>query len=171
MEHPDIPVVIMPPVYELPIGIWRWCKMNEVCEVVHGVARLGGNDFTLTSEELVRNFAALAKTINASPEKKFFRYSVDGKSLRATEIPMDQHHPAFPPYRPFVLDIGFPYPEEMFVPEGWVLDTFKAIRRGAKAAADFGDMKLGFKPSGEPFCLERRAVVPALVKIPEVCSQ
>jgi len=81
MERPNFPIVIMPRVYELPLSMWRWCKLVEVCSVVPGVALLAGNQFTLTPEDLVRNFAGLARPNRPPSKEKKFRYSVGGKSI------------------------------------------------------------------------------------------
>jgi len=149
MERPNFPIVIMPRVYELPLSMWRWCKLVEVCSVVPGVALLAGNQFTLTPEDLVRNFAGLARPNRPPSKEKKFRYSVGGKSIMVTDVPTKQTDPGFPPHNPFTLGIGAPYPRELFVPEGWVIDVLKAIRKGAKAAADYGDTQIGYLPDNK----------------------
>jgi hypothetical protein len=159
------PVAVTPPVYEIPINMWRWCKLEEVCAIVPGVAKLGENDFAPSPEELVSKFAALIR-LNRLPDhmtseakerlkKKIFRYATpDGKGLGGTEVPLiaDGRDPNLaPPYAKFELDIGVPYPTGLFVPEGWVLDTLKLIRRGAVYAADYGkDGIAGFYPKNRP---------------------
>ena len=154
MNIKKTPTVIMPPVYELSLGVWRWCKLREVCDVVPDVAELARIYFRPTQEELVSQFAALVRP-NRLPwpagfesvavlQKKLFRYSLCGNGVASREVPTQEGKS--PPYVPFNLELGTPYPEEMFVPEGWVIDTLKAVRRGAAAAADFGDFKVGFPP-------------------------
>jgi hypothetical protein len=149
------PVVVVPPVYELPMNYWRWCKLKEVCEVVPQVANLSDIEFAPTPEQLVSNFAALVRPNHSpvyppqdfpnSPKKKIFRYSLCGNGMCGKEVPTCE---GTPPYHHFNFNFGTAYPEEMFVPEGWVMDTLKAIRKGAAAAADFGDFKVGFCPKG-----------------------
>ncbi len=161
-------IAVMPPVYEIQLGMWRWCKLGEVCEIVWGLREITGTDFAPTPTDLVSRFAALAKRNRPPNEKsekekwlkKIFRYSHDGIGFWGTEVPTER---PYPPYVPFTLDIGTPYPADLFVPEGWVIDTLKAVRLGAVAAADFGDHKIGFCPmkdhqplrcitlEGEPF--------------------
>ncbi|HUC31515.1 MAG TPA: hypothetical protein VMR99_02385 [Candidatus Paceibacterota bacterium] len=146
----------MPPVYELMLGFWRWCKLSEICAVVPGVARIAGNDFAPSPEVLVQRFAALVRPNIIPPHiegagkeskaKKIFRYSLTGGELYGPEVPLSEHGQSLPPYRPFALGVGTPYPNGLFVPEGWAIDTLKAIRLGAIAAADFGDVKIGFSP-------------------------
>lgn len=139
-------VRVMPPVYEIEFGQWRWCKLGEVCEVVWALREVTELNFTPTATELVSRFAALVRP-NRLPKdvdgekKKIFRYSRDGISFWGTEVP--QTHPA-PPYIPFKLDIEAPYPPDLFVPEGWAIDTLNAVRRGCVAAADFGKQRVGF---------------------------
>jgi len=165
MNTRKTPVVIMPPVYELSLGIWRWCRLREICDAVPDIASLARIDFRPTREELVSRFAALVRP-NRLPwpaavetaevlKKKLFRYSLCGSGISAREVPTRDG--CAPPYVPFSLELGTPYPDEMFVPEGWAIDTLKAVRRGAVAAADFGDFKIGFPPrdsAREPFPLE-----------------
>jgi hypothetical protein len=160
----DNPTIVMPPVYELPINMWRWCILTDVCAVVSNAARMVSNDFSPTPEELVHRFASLAR-LNKIPEHlqgteqepapiKFFRFSLDGRGLRATEVPLfikGVREVEPPPFGPFELEIGTPYPDPLFVPEGWVIDTLKAIRCGAIAAAEFHEhqMKVGYAPKGK----------------------
>ena len=158
-------LMVMPPVYEIEFGQWRWCKLHEVCSVVAGLRKITETDFDPTPEELVSRFAALAKRNGGlkgpgvSEEdgarwmKKIFRYSRDGVNFWGTEVPTT--YPVAPPYVFFQLDLATPYPQELFVPEGWVIDTLKAVRLGAVAAADFDGRKIGFAPekSYEPFRL------------------
>ena len=139
--HLDKPIIVMPAVYEIPLGLWRWCRLVEVCAVVPGVAALAGSEFEPSAEQLVTFFSALArrnsrqqtpaekKTNQLTP--KYFRYSQDGSDLRADLVP-DNHHPFN--QDAFRLDIPQPYPETLLVPEGWAIDTLKAIRQGAGAA-------------------------------------
>jgi hypothetical protein len=175
------PVIVMPPVYELSLGIWQWCNLIEVCAVVPDLALLAriGIEFKPTPEELVSRFAALVRPNRlpwpASAEtedvlkKKLFRYSLAGNGISGREVPMEGSGKA-PPYVPFNLNLGTPYPDDMFVPEGWVIDTLKAIRRGAIAAADFGDIRIGFPPRDSKktlFIIEGKPGT-MLVKMPEL---
>ena len=92
------PVMIMPPVYELSLGVWRWCKLREVLDVVPGVASLARIDFKpLTMEILVSRFVALVRP-NRLPwpagaetsdvlKKKLFRYSLCGNGISSREVP------------------------------------------------------------------------------------
>lgn len=173
--------MIMPPVYELSLGVWRWCKLREVLDVVPGVASLARIDFKpLTMEILVSRFVALVRP-NRLPwpagaetsdvlKKKLFRYSLCGNGISSREVPTADGKA--PPYVPFDLRLGTPYPDGMFVPEGWVIDILKAIRRGAIAAADLGDFTVGFPPPGtnrEPVLLEgKMKTATILVRLPEL---
>ena len=155
--------VIMPPVYELYYGgfghFWRWCKMKEICAAVPGIAKRAGNEFTPTPEELVDRFAALTRR-NRLPERlrkdgvefsntKIFRYSIDGISFSGTKVPCPEKGTDYPPYSHFELEAGMPYPENLFVTEEWALATLNAIRMGAIAAVDFGEIQLGFPPANK----------------------
>ncbi len=174
------PVIVQPPVYELPINFWRWCKLNEVCAIIPDLARLNEIEFAPTPEDLVSRFASLVR-FNRIPDhipvekkeefkKKMFRYSQDGNSFWGTEVPISG---PMPPYVDFRLGIEYPYPKELFVPEGWVIDTLKAIRMGAVAAVDFDGIKIGFPPANS----DRELVYlegergPALVRLPECVRQ
>lgn len=167
---------VMPPVYEIELGMWRWCKLDEVCEVVRGLREVTDTDFKPTPEDLVSRFASLVRP-NRLPEgsketekKKIFRYSKDGVRFWGTEV--STAHPA-PPYVPFQLDIGTPYPSGLFVPEGWALDTLKAVRQGAVAAADFGKFKLGFRAmkNGQRLtCITLEGNFEGLIRFPD-CVQ
>ena len=149
-----VPLVIKPPVYELSINFWNWCKLTEVCALVPELARVAEIDFNPTPEELVSRFAALVRP-NRIPDhiseeakerrkKKIFRYSEAGNGFSGTEVPMSG--PDAPPYVPFQLSIETPYPETLFVPEGWAIDVLYAIRRGAVCAAWWDDIQVGFPP-------------------------
>jgi len=149
------PVVVMPPVYELSLGAFgpcRWCKLKEVCAVVPGLALLSRMDFSPTPEQLINRFVALVRPVF---RKKMFRYSLSGNEVFEQEVPIRNE---VPPYFPFNLGLGITHLNEMFVPEDWVVDTLRAIRRGAVAAVDFGDVgKIGFPPANTrriPFLLE-----------------
>jgi len=138
------PLIVMPPVYEIPLGVWRWCRIEEVCWVASGVASLAGISFRPTAEDLVSNFAALIRP-NVLPDdegKKLFRFSPDGFSLGGTEVPTKE----LLPHVPFRLNIVGPYPNNMYVKEDWVADVLEAIRKGATSAVDYGDRILGFPP-------------------------
>ena len=168
---------MQPPVYELPIHFWRWCKLNEICAIIPDLARLNGIEFAPTPEDLVSRFAGLVR-LNRIPDhipvekkeefkKKIFRYSRDGNGFWGTEVPITNRKA--PPYIDFRLDIEIPYPKELFVPEGWVIDTLKAIRLGAIAAVDFDGTKIGFPPANsdrELIHLEGKRML-ALIRVPE----
>ncbi len=152
------PLVILPPVYELPSGFFRrWCKLTEVCMVAHQLATATGTGFMPTPAELVSRFAALVRP-NRLPKgvpeekregmerKKIFRFSQDGTTFSGTEVPTT--HPEQPPYTHFALTIDVPYPATLFVTERWADETLSAIRSGAVAAADLGTVKFGFRPRG-----------------------
>lgn len=150
------PVQVMPPVYEIPLNMWRWCKLGEVCKLVPKIAWMAGNEFQPTCEELVWRFAPLVRPVRAVgrefPRRRLFRYSLDGKDLRATPVLVegDDEHLTCCPSPEFVLDIGTPYPKDLFVPEGWVIDTLKAIRSGAESAGVWGELKVGLPAENEP---------------------
>lgn len=155
---------VMPPVYEVAIGFWRWCKLDEVCELVPYIARLGKSEYSPTPEKLVRDFAGVVR-LNRIPEnitpearekrkKKIFRYVLPGgTNLGGTEVPLcERGHNwrAAPPYSDFKLDLSIPYPKGLFVPEGWVLDTMSIIRRGAVYAIDHGNHLTCAYPENRP---------------------
>jgi hypothetical protein len=150
MELKDGHIVVMPPVYEISLNKWRWCKIGEVCAVASGLGKITGSTRTFTPEQLIQNFAILARPnkfqIHERAPKKIFRFSLDGKGLRGVELPTQEPRP---PYVELDLGIDTPYPPELFVPEGWALDTLKAIRRGAHAAAQWGEVYVGFTDKEE----------------------
>lgn len=154
MLHPTAPLVVLPPVYELTFGFWRWCKLTEVCAVIPELSRIAETHFSPTPEELVSKFAALVR-LNKIPDhikeenrekhkKKLFRFSENGTGFLATPVPLSGFEA--PPYAPFELSIGTPYPPELFVPEEWAADTLMAIRKGAVSAVDFDGLLIGFPP-------------------------
>ena len=66
---------------------------------------------------------------------KFFRYSTDGMSLSAIQLPISRRGL---PVRlsNFRLNVAEPYPEDLFVTEEWTRDVLEAILRGAHNAID-----------------------------------
>ena len=56
-----VPLIIKPPVYELTLNFWNWCKLTEICALVPGLARVAEVDFNPTPEELVSRFVALVR--------------------------------------------------------------------------------------------------------------
>ncbi|MDE2001848.1 MAG: hypothetical protein KGI60_04780 [Patescibacteria group bacterium] len=164
MNPPKTPLIVLPPVYELPFRMWRWCRLSEVCAAVPANARLAGMRFKPTPEELVSNFAELVrlnlvpdgiKDTKHEPEPvKVFRYSVDGEGMSGTYVPLDilknsrivHTHPR---PSPFQLDIPTPYPRRLFVRSDWALDTLAAIRRGATQIRHVSSLGLWGKPKGK----------------------
>jgi hypothetical protein len=151
------PLIVMPPVYEMPMQFWRWCRLTEVCEIAVNVSGIMGPVYRPTPEELVRNFAVLTRrnkgfkndplrpdqnTQGANkPSIKLFRYTVDGRQLMAKEVVNKNSTYTDPPYVDFQLDnVPFPYPDPLYVPEGWALDTLRAIRQGAIRAMQWGSL-------------------------------
>ena|SRR3989338_2390681 len=133
--------------------------MKEICTAVPGIAKLAGNEFAPTPEELVDRFAALTRR-NRLPKHlhkdgaefskiKIFRYSIDGISFSGTKVPYPEKGTNYPPYSHFELEVGTPYPENLFVTEEWALATLNAIRKGAIAAVDSEEMQLGFPPANK----------------------
>lgn len=129
------PLQIMPAVYQLLF--WRWCKLNEVCDIIPNIAANAGNDFRPSPDELVRLFAAMVRPnrlpkedVNA-PRKKIFRYSRDGQGFGGTEVPINF---GFREMATFHLDVERPYPTGLFVPVGWVHDVVNAVALGAMGA-------------------------------------
>lgn len=143
--NPSVNTVVMPQVYDLSFHLWRWCRLTDVCAIVPDLAARVGVEFTPTPELLVSRFAPLVKpcttcigeevlTPNGCERpkgRKLFRYSLNGDAIHAVEV-LDGR--SGPPYTPFRLDLDLPYPEDLFVPEGWVIDTLKCVGRGAVAA-------------------------------------
>jgi len=139
----DTPQVILPPVYELPFRLRRWCKLSEVCTAATKLSQAAETNFNPTPEELVSCFAALVRPNrlrdHLGEQKKIFRYSQDGKGFQGTYVSVNKPGT-------FRLEIEGPYPEELFVPEEWAAETLRAVQAGAVAAADFGGTRIGFSP-------------------------
>jgi len=146
-------VKVMPPAYELPLGfiggVHRWCRLDELVDVVCGLSRAAGTDFVPTPEDLVTRFVA-ATHINqgvesdprpAGEQPSIFRYSVDGCELHGARVPRDCAD--CPPHVDFVLEIGTPYPQGMYVPERWARLVTKGVRVGAVAAVRWGEVVVG----------------------------
>ena len=175
------PVAVVPPVYELPVNHWRWCNLKELCAVVPGVAALAGLEFSPSPESLVRRFAGLTRP-NKEPDtgsafqpqaekKVIFRFSRDGLGFSGTEVPLVGEANGLdlvPPFAPFILDVGMPYAETLFVREDWATDTLAAIRKGVVATADLGEgIIVGMKPNdGDCIHLGARAEM-ILFRIPK----
>lgn len=142
------PVIVFPLTYEIPLNMWRWCRCDEVFRAAQDIARFVGGKTVATPEELIWKFAALShrnklpctelvRTCSGEEEllgKKMFRYSLDGKALRAKQVG-DRV-----PYDEFIIE---DYQPSMFVAEGWARDTLRAIRRGAHAALNWGEHLVG----------------------------
>lgn len=154
------PLLVMPRTYVLPIGLgWDWCKLGEVLAVARGIGKALGTNYNPTPENFIRHFAGLAPFNNPTgkPEgwekKKYFRYSVDGNSFDATEVPFKNGE--MPHNSDFSLDIPQPYPLHLFVREDWVRITLKAIREGCIRGIDFTDVeptkygRIGLRPYKE----------------------
>jgi hypothetical protein len=132
------PLVVMPPVYELPVRHLRWCKLEEVRQTAHGIAQAYGARYIFTLENLVEGFAQLIRPnkIGSKDElegKKIFRYSEDGRNLCGTEVPTDRMKA--PPYQRFYLTSRPVYPENLYVPADWAADVLHAVRLGFRTAA------------------------------------
>lgn len=147
------PVVVMPPVWALSFNEGHWCELSEVCALVPEIYIDGNLTFTPTPEQLVSKFAALIrpngpglKQVPGRERPKLFRYSEDGTSLRDTMVPVAAN--AAPPHVSFELCIGAPYPESLFVPAGWSMDTLLAVRSGAVSASDRDGMIYGYPARG-----------------------
>lgn len=150
------PLIVMPPAYEIPAPFGGyWCKLKDICELVPQIAKLAGNKFNPTPEELVSRFAALTRlNKTAWPDQKkvkVFRYSKDGNDFWGTDVPLDYGIKTF--RHPddslcFKLDIRLPYQKKLFVTEEWARATLNAVRRGAVDAVDYGDFKMGSRPDG-----------------------
>lgn len=142
------PLCVMPPVYMLPGLGWRWCKLSDACDIANRLAPHTECGFHGTPEELVRAFAALVRLNRgpagpdgiqhaAEPRKKMFRYSKDGIGFWGTEVPIGMGEDC-PPKSDFRL-IPSPYPPDLFVPEGWVIDVLREVSQGAHAAVQHED--------------------------------
>ena len=155
------PLPVMPPVYELPIAYCRWCKFQEVCNLIPALAahaKIG--DFRPPLESLVSRFAALVRpneTVDSpgSKHRKIFRYSLDGHKMLYDEVPLEGEFA--PPHGAFELRIPKPYPHDMFVTEHWAFEVLYAVRHGATAVADLGRAKVGYRLNGTPFLLRGNA--------------
>ena len=154
MDSSQSPVVVMPPVYELSFGGWRWCKLAEACAVVPRIARIAGADFAPTPDELVSKFALLVRP-NGWPsviegerrdKKRIFRYALNTLKLEFQDVPYPCKDELLHTFPPFKLDLETPYPEGMFVREDWVLDTLKVIRCGVVQLGFVGGVLRGFVP-------------------------
>jgi hypothetical protein len=162
MKKVETPLVVMPPVYEMPMNFWKWCRLSEVCEVASQLAAISCSDYKPTPENLVSRFAALTKFITfpgdkpyigkSGRRKKLFRYTLDGKSIKATEVPVRilTIDPPAPPFMDFYLGVGKPYPDELYVPEGWAQDTLKSVKAGYIAVENWKDETIGgYSPKEE----------------------
>ena len=159
MRKIEKPFVVMPKAYEMPMNFWKWCNLREMCEVAMQLATLSGSGYMPTPENLVSRFAALTKFITLSGDKpyispsgrrkKLFRYTLDGLTLHATEVPVKiQRVDTAPPFMDFYLAVGKPYPDKLYVPEGWVQDTLKSIKAGYIAAENWLDETIaGYAPN------------------------
>jgi hypothetical protein len=151
------PLIVMPPVYEMPMQFWRWCRLTDVCEIAVNVSGIMGPVYRPTPEELVRNFAVLTRRnqgfksdplgpnpnaqVAAKLNPKLFRYTVDGLHLMVKEVMNNNSRHTDPPYADFRLDgVSYPYPDPLYVPEGWALDTLRAVRQGAICAMQWGSL-------------------------------
>jgi hypothetical protein len=132
------PLIIKPAVYELPGLPWGWCRLHDICCAVRDIhLRRFNIIFDPTPEQLVRSFAALIERNKKTWQRdvpvgalgiKYFRFSDDGIGFKATAVP-DGHLP-----KNFRLDTTTPYPDPLYVPEGWMIEVTKAVRKGAVQA-------------------------------------
>jgi hypothetical protein len=156
------PLPVRPASYELPGYMWNWCLLGELSSIVKGISETFQYDVDARPEDLVRNFAALVRynrdplsiareQAGKGPRKKLFRYSLDGIGLRATEVPSaDGQRPPHAPFRLFEE----PYPDTIYVPEGWAYDTLRAVRRGVYAVVEHDRSLYGWlRNSEESFVL------------------
>ena len=150
------PFVLVPETYWLPISggtnFYYWCKLGDVVELACRVSSRVGTHYRWSMEKLVREFAAAAHINRPVPDpdpdpddlpempKKFFRYSLDGRSLRAKEVPYLGNQ--VPPYFNFELDE--PLSPDTFVPLEWATRVLLAVFQGAYAVAQWNDRIVGF---------------------------
>lgn len=96
MPGSKCPLIVMPGIFELPIPYQsRWCKLDDVCRIIPDLTRAVGVELFSTPEELVSRFAILTRPVRQPKnstirvkKKLIFRYSLDGKSLGAKDIPL-----------------------------------------------------------------------------------
>ncbi len=146
-------VAVLPPVYELPINMFRWCNLHEVCKMAPVVAQLAGYEYAPTPEDLVHDFAALVRVWEmpsvregaTSRRAKVLKHSF-GESLDGTDVPEGRFTP---PWTRFVLNIGTPYPSNLFVDRRWAFDTLRAIRMGGVKGYVIDDRRMTLTPDSE----------------------
>lgn len=137
----DSPPVILPRVFAINTPPFQWCELRQVRDLVPALSAYAGSSYDPTPEQLVNDFAALApynhQTTNGK-RPKILRYVVSPPHevvfYGGTEVP-SAHHPYFK-HLPFVLGARAPYPESLFVPMQWALDTLSAILSGATCATE-----------------------------------
>ena len=137
----DLPPVILPRVFAINTPPYQWCELRQVRDLARPLSEYAGTDYDPSSEDLVNDFAALAPynhQVVRGARPKIFRYVVSAPRSVVlqwgTEVP-EGHHPYFT-HKQFVLDVGTPYPEHLFVPMQWSLDALSAILAGATCATE-----------------------------------
>lgn len=174
--RPPDQLAVKPMSYLLPSLHWYWCNLHEFCALIPAIAATRGNEFAPSPEQLVSNFAGLIR-LNRSPEGetnepkvKVFRIAFPGGTIvTGNYVPTSPNEA--PPFEPFRLEgVDDPYPDDLFVPEGWVVDVSSAILKGAIAAADFpGGPKVGYGPGGQAVILDNKiGQGPFIVRVPKL---
>jgi hypothetical protein len=153
MKDDRTSVTVMPSQYEIAIGISRWCKIAEVCDLVPELMKPYGVEISLTPEEFISNFASLTPYLSdrvtavGEKPKKLFRYSLDGRALDGKYVPTEGKN--VPPHKVFQLDgIDGGYPLDMFVQAPWVEQALMAVRKGAICAFEYEGSVYGQAPEG-----------------------
>lgn len=140
---------VHPPVYEIPVGLWRWCRLDEVRDAVIASAALARSGYEPSIKELIDDFAVLtprnndtwttpvAKLCNIVPlgkegqGRRLFRYSSNGAHFQAKVV--DGHSPFQKSelgYTPFTLDVPEAILPRTFVRADWGIGVANAARLG-----------------------------------------
>jgi hypothetical protein len=137
----ELPPVILPRAFAINWPPYHWCELQQVRDLVQPLSEYAGTHYDPSSEDLVNDFAALIpynRQVIHDQQPKIFRCVVSPPrgtvTQWGTEVPKG-HHPYFE-HKKFVLDVGVPYPNSLFVPMDWSLATLTAILAGATCATE-----------------------------------
>lgn len=166
----DLPPIVLPRVFAINWPPYQWCELRQVRDLVRPLSALAMTDYDPTSEQLVHDFAALAPynhQVVCGKQPQILRYVVSppqqAVTYGGTEVPQG-HHPYFKGQF-FKLGVGTPYPESLFVPMQWALDTLSAVLVGAVCVTEHakGDAKskrnirlIGMSGTGQSYDIDER---------------
>ncbi len=139
------PVTVMPPVYELPINMWRWCRVDAVCVAVNELSTSMGYGLKTIPDGLVERFAALVRpnkpregepVRHDQPLKRILRFSpIGGELCYCGDIhpSRDESDLKIISGRGVIAQLNGFGPTS-YVPEGWVRDLLGFVRLGLHSA-------------------------------------